>query len=202
MKKERLAILILVFLAFGFTMFIAGYFVGQKRVGVTVLTDNNSVNSEQISNIRDGSLDAGTPEPLPVPEVTETPEVTPSATSAAPAASAEPTVEASAEPVVEVGEFTEPSETPVETPKPTLPPKPVETYAVYTPKPIPQGQININTATLEELQTLPGIGPAYAERIIEYRNTLGGFRTIADLLDVKGIGEKTFEKLEPYVYCE
>ena len=56
-------------------------------------------------------------------------------------------------------------------------------------------RININTATSQELQTLPRIGPALAQRIIEYRQTSGGFSTVDDLTNVKGIGEKTLEKI-------
>ncbi len=56
-------------------------------------------------------------------------------------------------------------------------------------------RININTATSQELQTLRGIGPAMARRIIEYRQTSGGFSTVDDLTNVKGIGEKTLEKI-------
>ena len=56
-------------------------------------------------------------------------------------------------------------------------------------------RININTATSQELQTIRGIGPAMARRIIEYRQTSGGFSTVDDLTNVKGIGEKTLEKL-------
>ena len=56
-------------------------------------------------------------------------------------------------------------------------------------------RININTATSQELQTLRGIGPALAGRIIEYRQTSGGFSTVNDLTNVKGIEEKTLEKI-------
>ncbi len=56
-------------------------------------------------------------------------------------------------------------------------------------------RININTATFQELQTLRGIGPAMAQRIIEYRQTSGKFSTVDDLTNVKGIGEKTLEKI-------
>jgi competence protein ComEA len=59
--------------------------------------------------------------------------------------------------------------------------------------------VNINTATLEELDTLIGIGPVKAQAIIDYRVEHGGFKTIDELLEVKGIGEKTLEKLKDKV---
>lgn len=54
-------------------------------------------------------------------------------------------------------------------------------------------KVNINTATLEELSTLKGVGTKYAERIIEYRTNIGQFAEPDDLMKVKGIGPKTFE---------
>lgn len=56
--------------------------------------------------------------------------------------------------------------------------------------------ININTATKEELDTLPGIGPATAEKILNYRQEHGNFQSIEDLKNVKGIGEAKFNKLQ------
>ncbi|MGL4772471.1 MAG: helix-hairpin-helix domain-containing protein [Clostridium sp.] len=55
--------------------------------------------------------------------------------------------------------------------------------------------ININTATLAELDTLPGIGPVTAEKIIQYREENGGFKNIEELMNVDRIGSKSFEKL-------
>ena len=59
--------------------------------------------------------------------------------------------------------------------------------------------LNLNSATTTELQKLPGIGPAVAARIIEYRQKIGGFKKIEDLMNVRGIGEKTFLRLKPLI---
>ncbi len=57
-------------------------------------------------------------------------------------------------------------------------------------------KVNLNHATLSELDSFPGIGPVIAERIIQFREDNGPFKRIEDLMNVPGIGEKTFLKLE------
>ncbi|NLZ44927.1 MAG: ComEA family DNA-binding protein [Clostridia bacterium] len=63
----------------------------------------------------------------------------------------------------------------------------------------PQGLIDPNTASSSELQTIPGIGPVLAARIIEYRETVAPFTKAEDLLNVQGIGAKTLEKIKKYL---
>ena len=59
--------------------------------------------------------------------------------------------------------------------------------------------VNLNTATAAQLEGLPGVGPALAARILEYRQKNGSFKKVEDLMNVKGIGEKSFLKLKPLV---
>ena len=70
------------------------------------------------------------------------------------------------------------------------------TESVVSNKPV---LLNINTASTEELQTLPNIGERMAKRIIDYRIQHGDFASVDALQDVKGIGPKTIDKLRPFV---
>ena len=63
----------------------------------------------------------------------------------------------------------------------------------------PTGVVNINTATLDQLQMLPRVGPALAGRIVDFREANGEFRTVDEIVAVKGIGERSFENLEPFI---
>jgi comEA protein len=63
-------------------------------------------------------------------------------------------------------------------------------------------KINLNTATLKELDALPGIGKELGKRILDYRETNGNFSSIEELRKIKGIGQKTFEKLKDLITIE
>ncbi len=57
-------------------------------------------------------------------------------------------------------------------------------------------KINLNSATVEQLQSLPGIGPATAKAIVEYRTKAGKFNRVEEIINVKGIGEKKFQRIK------
>jgi competence protein ComEA len=59
--------------------------------------------------------------------------------------------------------------------------------------------VDLNKANVESLATVPGIGKVTAERIVQWREANGPFRRVEDLMKVKGIGDKTFDKLRPYI---
>jgi competence protein ComEA len=67
-----------------------------------------------------------------------------------------------------------------------------------TKKP-PLKPININTANSDELQQVPGIGPATAEKILQMRKSYGAFKSVDDLLAIKGLGKKRLEKMRKYL---
>ncbi len=71
--------------------------------------------------------------------------------------------------------------------------------ALAAGKPNPTAKVNLNTASVEQLTTLPGVGPKLAARIVEYRQKSGAFRAPQELLNVKGVGEKNFAKIEAWL---
>jgi comEA protein len=69
----------------------------------------------------------------------------------------------------------------------------------YAKKKPPAAPINLNTATSEELQLVPGIGPVTAEKILQMRKSYGAFKSVDDLRAVRGIGPKRLEKMRKYL---
>jgi competence protein ComEA len=74
----------------------------------------------------------------------------------------------------------------------------LSSFSAFTEKPgnAATEKINLNTATAEQLQTLPGIGPVTAKGIIDHRAKVGKFNKIEEIMNVKGIGEKKFQKIK------
>jgi len=66
-------------------------------------------------------------------------------------------------------------------------------------EPAISGVVNVNTASAEELQMLPGVGESRAAAIVDSRKARGGFKTVDELKSVKGVGSKLLEKLRPFV---
>jgi competence protein ComEA len=71
--------------------------------------------------------------------------------------------------------------------------------AFAAPAQAAEAKVNINAASVEQLQLLPRVGPAVAQRIVEYRKANGDFKSVDDLMLVRGIGERSFANLKPYL---
>jgi competence protein ComEA len=127
------------------------------------------------------------PAPMPAPEVVRAARLTALARAAEGPAAA-PATEASAEAVA-------PASAPALAPAEGAP-RPARTASAPTSAPL---DINLNAAGSAELQRLRGIGPALAQRILDYRAQHGAFRTVEDIQRVRGIGPKTLAKLRPHV---
>ena len=73
------------------------------------------------------------------------------------------------------------------------------TLLLAGPRLPPEHPVNLNTATATELMQLPRVGPKMAQRIVAFRQEHGPFQRPEDLMNIKGIGEKTFRRLQPYI---
>ncbi len=169
MKNSVTAVLLAI--TFAFAAFVAGFYTGKHSASPQTEIYGFSTTAPTLSQT------AGT-DPVS-PTSAATPGTSPSSTAATTATSPAPPATDTAPTVT----------TPAETTPPT----------VGTTAPVNQFPININTATLEELDLIPGIGPVIAQRILDYRAEIGQFTSVEELLDVKGIGEKTLAKMLEYI---
>lgn len=71
--------------------------------------------------------------------------------------------------------------------------------SAFAQSPAPKAKININTASAAELETLPRIGPAVAQRIIDFRTKNGSFKRVEDIMKVQGIGEKVYQNIKDLI---
>ncbi len=71
--------------------------------------------------------------------------------------------------------------------------------AVAAAPPAPPAKINLNTASADQLTAVPGVGPKLAARIVEHRQKEGAFRSVSELMNVKGVGEKNLAKIQGYL---
>ena len=74
-----------------------------------------------------------------------------------------------------------------------------DSSGIYISDGTTNGKININKADATKLQEIPGVGPSTAQKIIEYRTKTGRFNSIEDIMNVSGIGQKTFENMKDYI---
>jgi len=70
---------------------------------------------------------------------------------------------------------------------------------VYAQQAAPKARVNINTAPVSELETLPRIGPKVAQRIVDFRTKNGSFKRIEEIMKVQGIGEKVYEQIKDLI---
>ena len=188
MKNSLAAILLS--LALAFVAFVAGYYLGHN------VNDADIYISGYQSTVPTIPQSPSSPD-----KSSQTPTATPPDTTAQPSSSTAPT-QSTATPVPPSTDTspTEPSATePIGTTAPTQPTQAPSTATKPAMTLENMAPININTATQELLELLPGIGPKKAAAIIQYRQEIGGFRCVEELLEISGIGEKTLEKLLPYI---
>ncbi len=191
MGKHRINILLIVTLLF--TAFLAGFYTGRNYNHAQIQIANPSsltqvaayeprveTSPSEVTELTPTETEKqiDTETQTPVPESTALPDVDiPPASETVSSPDAEET---------RVPTEYQPGQT-----EPVATEVPIETKPTQTdPPPSGSGLINVNTASASLLETLPGIGEVIAQRIVDYRNTYGPFKTVYELINVKGIGEK------------
>jgi competence ComEA-like helix-hairpin-helix protein len=178
LKKSEITVLIITAL---FVTFTLGYFVGRTGAAGTIAVSREadavaveSADKPPSAAPSEPAEFAETPPPPPVPEPIALPTIALDATSAGDAATAPPVI----------------------TPEPTATPAP-------TPEPhYIDGKLRINFATQAEFETLPGIGPTLAARIVAYRDSHGPFKKLTTLKSVEGIGDGRYDAIKDQITVE
>lgn len=162
--------------AAGFAAIVAAWLISRSGEGIPGWEPVDTGLHATIASLHANDADRASPPPAPRQPANATAESSPSVSSASTAPS-----------------------TPTETSSPPGGSSPQPSEA-SRPSPDPNdGRLDLNAATQSQLEDLPGIGPSKAKAIIAYRDQKGGFRSVDELLQVKGIGPKMFEKLRPEV---
>lgn len=91
----------------------------------------------------------------------------------------------------------------IQQPAPEIPPQPVDTERIY-PKDYPapvlvEFPLDLNVATVEQLKLIPQVGDVMAQRIVQYRDVLGGYTSLEQLQEIKGVGDQTYQRLSAYL---
>jgi comEA protein len=180
---------------------------GQSTIQTAFMPINTQMEALLMQEANEKKEGTGKASPAPTAKATKTPKE--SSTSTSPKASSSTTTnseEASSSTLTRTAASNStdkdahtPSSSAAASPEPTASTS-TSSKAVHRSTELENGLLDLNTATLEQLDKLPGIGESKAKAIIEYRTKKGRYKRVEELMEVKGIGEKMFEKLKVLMY--